>query len=85
MNDIKNNFLLLNWIQNVNWNQFYLKGLPSILAKLIFGLIPIDINSWNKSLQAYGIFTWKTAFPLQFLQTFECLKNPHPSQISTVV
>lgn len=64
---------------------FSLNGLPSIFPRLSLGLIPIDISSWNKSLQAYGILTWYTDLFRQFLHTRECLKNPHPSQIKTVV
>ena len=39
----------------LNHNHFetsYLNGLSAIFPKLILGLIPIEINSWNKSLQA---------------------------------
>ena len=30
----------------------YLNGLPYILAKFNFGLMPIDINYWNNNLHA---------------------------------
>lgn len=84
MNDIYlRYFFMIKY--KMRYDQVYLNGLPYILARFIFGLIPMDISYWNNSLQAYGILTWYTDFPLQFLQTFEYLKNPHPSQISTVV
>lgn len=74
----------INKISQLKWMNHYLNGFSAAFPMLSLGLIPIEINSWKRSLHAYGILILYTFFFLQFRHVFVCLKNPHPSHTITV-